>query len=77
MLKITAINKLLLQEFARRNIEQELVEFCIVLSGGFDSEDQLTPAHLRYKNGRGHQVLEVEKTFDYKEAEWRVILHLH
>ena len=64
MLKIAAKNKLFLQEFAR-----------IVLSGGFDSEDQLIPAHLRYKNGRGHQVL--EKTFDYEEADWKVILHLH
>ena len=75
MLKITAKNKLLLQEFTRRHMEQELVEFCIVLSGGFDIEDQLTPAHLRYKNGRGHQVL--DKTFDYEETDWRVILHLH
>ena len=73
MLKITAKNKLLLQECG--NIEQELVEFCIVLSGGSDSEDQLTPAHLRYKNGRGHQVL--EKTFVNEEADWRVILHMH
>ena len=38
MLKIAAKNKLFLQEFAR-----------IALSGGFDSEDQLIPAHLRYK----------------------------
>ena len=42
-------NKQLLQAFARKHIKQELVEFCIVLSGGVDSEDQLTPAHLRYK----------------------------
>ena len=50
------------------------MEFCIVLSGGFDSEDQLTPAHIQYKNGRGHQVTEL--TFDYEEADWRVIPHL-
>ena len=67
-------NKRLLQEFACKVIKQELTEFCIVLSGGIDDEDQLTPAHIQYRNGRSNPLTEL--TFDYEEADWRVVPHL-
>ncbi len=63
----------MLQEIAKKVIKEEMTDLRVILSGGINTEDVLTPAEMQ-RHGSCKSLPDL--MFHYEEADWRIIPHI-